>query len=65
MHSFLLATHAQSACGDLGYRPEASLSNEKLHVVMWKLCFGLEMKRQRLDRGRRVREAFLEVVFEA
>lgn len=56
---------AQSICGDLGYRHEASVTDEKLHVVMSKLCFGLEMKRKRLNRDRRVREGFLEVVFEA
>lgn len=40
------------------------MMDEKLHTVMSKLCFGLERKRQRLNRDRRVREAFLEVVFE-
>lgn len=56
---------AQSIYGDLGYRHGASVTDEKLHVVMSKLCLGSEMKRKRLNRDRRVREGFLEMVLEA
>lgn len=47
---FLFASDAQFICGDLEYRHEALVSNERLHIAMSKLWFGLEMKRQRLER---------------
>lgn len=40
------------------------MTDERLHIVMSKLCFGLEIKRQGLERARTVREGFLEVIFD-
>ena len=49
----------------MDYRHEASVTNERLNIVMSKLCFGLEMKRHGLKRDRKIREGVLEVAFEA
>lgn len=42
---FLLAEDAQSNCRDLEYRHNASVTNERLHIIISKLCFELEMKK--------------------